>query len=94
MRESFETGLKLVFAGFALVFLAVILLVFLGLAWGSKVTGGAAACIFIFFVPICVGVGEPGILTFLILLGLAFMLVAIVLFVLPLALSGRKKEEA
>jgi hypothetical protein len=94
MRDGLEAGLKLVFAGFALVFLAVIVLALIGFFGASKVTGGAAACIFIFFVPICVGVGEPGILTFLILLGLAFMLAAFVLFVLPLALSGRKKEEA
>ncbi|WP_288104386.1 hypothetical protein [Thermofilum sp.] len=94
MRDGFETGLKLVFAGFALVFLAVIVLALLGLAWGSNVTGGAGACIFVFFVPVfCVGAGEPGVVTFLMFLGVILMLVAFVLFVLPLVLYGRGNEE-
>jgi uncharacterized membrane protein len=94
MRDGFETGLKLVFAGFALVFLAVIVLALLGLAWGSNVTGGVGACILVFFVPVfCVGAGEPGVVTFLMLLGVILMLVAFVLFVLPLVLSGRGNEE-
>jgi Protein of unknown function DUF131. len=66
-----ERGVKLFYVGLALIFLGV-LLVFLApflalMRWETPKNGveigGAVGCVVIFFVPICFGVGAPGLMT-------------------------------
>lgn len=77
-------------AGFVLVFLAVLLPV---LTSGSQATtsSGVAGCVILFFIPICFGLGESGVVPVIILLSLVLTLVLLVVTFLisrKLAVSG------
>jgi uncharacterized membrane protein len=83
MRDALEAGFKLVLAGFAIAFLAVIILSVAMLWSRGAATGGVAGCIVIGFIPICFGVGKPEFLPLLMIAGLILMLIALALLLLP-----------
>jgi len=64
-------GFLLVFTGIILVFVATLLQVYSALTTSSEeVKVGGGGCIIILFIPICFGVGEPALITTLMVLGL------------------------
>ncbi len=63
--------------GFVLVFLAVLLPI-LTLVDQAKTSSGIAGCVILFFIPICFGFGESGILSFMMILSLVLTLVLVV----------------
>lgn len=80
MSNSLLIRLSILFllAGFILVFLAVLLPI---LALGSQATtsSGVAGCVILFFIPICFGLGESGLIPIMIALSLVLTLVLLIL---------------
>lgn len=72
-----KLSILLLLAGFVLVFLAALLPV---LTSGSQATtsSGVAGCVILFFIPICFGLGESGVVPVMIVLSLALTLVLLV----------------
>lgn len=76
--------LRLLAVGLAMVILGTVLLVAVTLeALGkSNVQVSAIGCVFIFFVPICVGQGPPGLLTWGVVAAAGLYLLAVLLLLL------------
>lgn len=64
-------------AGFVLVFLAVLLPILTSVDQATT-SSGIAGCVILFFIPICFGFGESGVLPFMMILSLALTLVLVV----------------
>ncbi|MEO3993187.1 MAG: hypothetical protein QN229_02600 [Desulfurococcaceae archaeon TW002] len=77
INSLLKVSILLLLAGFMLVFLAMLLPI-LTLGGQATTPSGVAGCVILFFIPICFGFGESGILPFMIMLSLALTLILVV----------------
>jgi len=77
VNSLLKTGILLLIAGFVLVFLAVLLPILTSV---SQVTtsSGVAGCVILFFIPVCFGLGESGVVPLMIVLSLVLTLILVV----------------